>query len=185
MKKPAIVTLSMIALVVFFGFLFKSLGNDSTKLPSQLEGKKLPEFSTSQLLAPNAINKILTNEDIKGPALVNIWATWCPTCRDEHATLNELKAQGINIYGVNYKDEPAKAYEWLQTLGDPYVFNFLDTSGAVGIELGVYGAPETFFVDANNMIQYRHVGAILPEIWESQLKAIYKSLATTKEGDQS
>ncbi|GAA5101536.1 DsbE family thiol:disulfide interchange protein [Wohlfahrtiimonas larvae] len=176
MKKPVIVGITVAALMGVFGFFFITLGNDPSKLPSQLEGKPLPEFSASKLSAPGSIAQILTNEDIKGPALVNIWATWCPTCRDEHETLNVLKTQGINIYGVNYKDDPKLAYEWLQNLGNPYLFNFLDMSGAVGIELGVYGAPETFFVDKNNVIQYRHVGAILPDIWNSKLKAIYESL---------
>lgn len=176
MKKPVIVGLSMTSLLIIFTFFFITLGNDPSKLPSQLEGKPLPEFSTTKLDKPNSIATILTNEDIQGPALVNVWATWCPTCRDEHQTLNALKAQGITIYGVNYKDDPKLAYEWLQDLGDPYVFNFLDMSGAAGIELGVYGAPETFFVDQNNIIQYRHVGAILPDIWNTKLKAIYESL---------
>lgn len=181
MKKPAIVGITVAALMGIFGFFFITLGNDPSKLPSQLEGKPLPEFSTNKLVAPGSITTILTNEDIKGPALVNIWATWCPTCRDEHETLNVLKGQGVTIYGVNYKDDPKLAYDWLQALGDPYVFNFLDESGAAGIELGVYGAPETFFVDKNNVIKYRHVGAILPDVWNSKLKAIYESLDTQGE----
>lgn len=178
MKKPVIVGITIAVLVAIFGFFFTTLGNDPSKLPSQLEGKALPEFSANKLSAPGSIAQILTNDDIKGPALVNVWATWCPTCRDEHETLNVLKTQGVTIYGVNYKDDPKLAYEWLQNLGDPYLFNFLDMSGAVGIELGVYGAPETFFVDKNNVIKYRHVGAILPDIWNSKLKAIYESLDT-------
>lgn len=183
MKKPAITALTISALVVIFAFFFITLGNDPSKLPSQLEGKALPEFSSTKLVAPDAIATILTNEDIKGPALINVWATWCPTCRDEHETLNTLKGQGITIYGINYKDNPTLAHQWLNNLGDPYLFNFLDESGAVGIELGVYGAPETFFVDENNIIRYRHVGAILPDIWNTQLKAIYDSLFT--KGKQS
>lgn len=183
MKKPAITALTVSALVIIFGFFFITLGNDPSKLPSQLEGKPLPEFSSKKLDAPNSIAAILTNEDIKGPALINVWATWCPTCRDEHETLNILKDQGITIYGINYKDDPVLAHRWLQDLGDPYLFNFLDESGSVGIELGVYGAPETFFVDENNVIRYRHVGAILPDVWNSQLKTIYESLFA--KGDQS
>lgn len=183
MKKPVVVSITIAALVIIFGFFFTTLTNDPSKLPSQLEGKSLPEFSSKKLDAPNSIATILTNEDIKGPALINVWATWCPTCRDEHETLNGLKDQGITIYGINYKDDPTLAHQWLQNLGDPYLFNFLDESGAVGIELGVYGAPETFFVDENNIIRYRHVGAILPNVWNSELKTIYESLFT--QGDQS
>lgn len=178
MKKPAIATITILSLVAIFSFFFTTLGNDPSKLPSQLEGKPLPEFSAKKLDAPNSIATILTNEDIKGPALLNVWATWCPTCRDEHETLNVLKGQGITIYGVNYKDDPTLAYQWLEDLGNPYLFNFLDMSGAAGIELGVYGAPETFFIDANNVIKYRHVGAILPDVWNNQLKAVYESLLT-------
>ncbi len=182
MKKPMIVGITVAALVGIFGFFFTTLWNDPSKLPSQLEGKAMPEFSTNKLSAPGSISQILTNDDIKGPALVNVWATWCPTCKEEHETLNVLKTQGVNIYGVNYKDDSKLAHEWLQDLGDPYLFSFSDASGAIGIELGVYGAPETFFVDKNNVIQYRHVGAILPDIWNSKLKAIYESL--DKQGAQ-
>ncbi|OYQ74474.1 DsbE family thiol:disulfide interchange protein [Wohlfahrtiimonas sp. G9077] len=183
MKKPVIIAITVSVLVVIFAFFFITLGNDPSKLPSTREGKPVPEFSASKLVEPGHIAEIITNEDIKGPALLNVWATWCPTCRDEHATLNVLKDQGVRIYGVNYKDDPEKAYEWLEELGNPYLFNFLDMSGAVGIELGVYGAPETYFIDQNNVIHYRHVGAILPEIWETQLKAIYEEIMQT--GDPS
>ena len=168
-------------ILFFLILLISSVATKQTNsdyLPIPMEGKPLPEFSAPKLIGPDDIATIITNADIKGPALVNIWSTWNPMSQEENKTLNELKAQGVNIYGVNYKDDPKLAYEWLQNLGNPYLFNFLDMSGAVGIELGVYGAPETFFVDKNNVIQYRHVGAILPDIWNSKLKAIYESLDT-------
>lgn len=178
MKKAIIVVVTLIFLVGFILFFALGLNNRPDILPSQLKGKTVPEFTATKLDAPDRIKTILTNEDFKGPALINVWATWCPTCRDEHSTLNVLKKEGVTIYGINYKDDPKKAYAWLQELGNPYEFNVEDPSGSIGIDMGVYGAPETFFIDANNVIRYRHVGAILPQIWNQELKAIYNDLFT-------
>ena len=109
---------------------------------------------------------MISNEDLKGQvSLLNVWATWCPTCIAEHGMLMKLAEQGIRIFGVNYKDDPAKARRLLEQLGDPYRFVIEDVSGQLGIDLGVYGAPETFLLDPRGVIRYRHVGDINDRVW--------------------
>ncbi len=92
------------------------------------------------------------------PVLLNVWATWCPTCRAEHQYLNQLSAQGIRVVGMNYKDDRQKAISWLKELGNPYALSLFDGDGMLGLDLGVYGAPETFLIDGNGIIRYRHAG---------------------------
>lgn len=176
----AIVAGVIIAAVGFLIFLFMSLGNDSTYLPSALKGKQLPAFSAYEVAAPGTTARILTDEDIQGPALLNVWATWCPTCEAEHEALKEIGATGVPIYGVDYKDNPEKAYRWLRDLGNPYIFTIADESGQIGLNLGVYGAPETYFLDANNVIVHRHVGEISVDLWNRELKSIYESSFNTE-----
>ena len=116
-------------------------------------------------------------DELKGqPALLNVWATWCPTCKAEHEMLNRLAAQGVAIYGINYKDDSAAAREWLQRLGNPYRFNIEDPQGSLGIDLGVYGAPETFLLDKQGIIRAKHVGAIDENVWRSKLAPLYQQL---------
>lgn len=170
-----IVVAIVIVIVGFLGFLFTTLENDASKLPSVLVGKPLPSFSAYEVAGPGETARILTDEDIKGPALLNIWATWCPTCEAEHDALKEIGATGVPIYGVDYKDETQLAYEWLRDLGNPYIFTVADESGKIGLNLGVYGAPETYFLDENNNIIYRHVGEMTVELWENELKEVFES----------
>ncbi len=92
------------------------------------------------------------------PVLLNVWATWCPTCRAEHQYLNQLSAQGIRVVGMNYKDDRQKAISWLKELGNPYALSLFDGDGMLGLDLGVYGAPEAFLIDGNGIIRYRHAG---------------------------
>ena len=118
----------------------------------------------------------MTTEDLKGaPVLVNVWATWCPTCKAEHAFLNELAASGIRIIGINYKDDVAKAQDWLAAFGNPYVYNLSDPDGKLGLELGVYGAPETFLVDSQGIIRDKHIGDLNPQVW-ARLKPRFEGM---------
>ena len=110
------------------------------------------------------------------PMLLNVWATWCPTCYSEHKFLNELAADGVYIVGMNYKDEREKALVWLDKLDNPYKISLYDPDGMLGLDLGVYGAPETFFIDSQGVIQYKHVGDINPRNWNDELQAIYQQL---------
>ena len=124
-----------------------------------------------------AEQQFVTEQDFKGDVvLVNVWATWCISCRVEHPYLQLLADQGVAIYGINYKDEDEAARRWLADLGDPYRANIVDTTGSLGLDLGVYGAPETYFVDAAGVIRYRHVGVIDERIWRSRLEPIYQEL---------
>lgn len=140
---------------------------DPSALPSALVGKPLPDFELS-LLSDPAINKV--SNDLHGkPALLNVWATWCVACRAEHAYLNLLSTRGVTIYGLNYKDDRAEANKWLQRLGNPYTFNLFDDTGQLGLNLGVYGAPETYVLDENGIIRYRHVGVLDEKTWQRKI----------------
>ena len=121
--------------------LFRGLSLDPTALPSALIGKSLPEFALADLHTGEPQSR----ESLVGaPMLINVWATWCYSCRVEHPFLLELAERGIKIVGLNYKDDSAKALQWLADLGDPYAISLADTEGVFGLDLGVYGAPETY-----------------------------------------
>ncbi|MFT4874729.1 DsbE family thiol:disulfide interchange protein [Congregibacter sp.] len=155
--------------------LFRGLSLDPQGLPSALIDKPLPVFSLPALRT----EQTLSNADLVGePALLNVWATWCISCRVEHPYLQRLADTGVRIYGLNYKDDAVAARSWLDNLGDPYQASVVDADGALGLDLGVYGAPETYFIDANGVIRYRHVGVIDERIWTGRLKAIYDALRT-------
>ncbi len=150
------------------------LHNDPRELPSALLDKPFPEFSQPALGEPE---RLLTRNDFLGrPALVNVWATWCPTCRQEHAYFNKLAAQGVPIYGINYKDEEDKAQKWLLDLKDPYVMNVSDPRGSLGMNLGVYGAPETFIIDSEGVIRFKYVGAVDDRVWKEKMAPVYEGL---------
>ncbi|MGL4734371.1 MAG: DsbE family thiol:disulfide interchange protein [Enterovibrio sp.] len=108
--------------------------------------------------------------------LLNVWATWCPTCYQEHTYLQTLARKGINIIGLNYKDQREKAIAWLSTLKDPYQVNLFDGSGMLGFDLGVWGAPETFLVDGKGIIRYRHIGEINEQNWKKTLQPLYQAI---------
>lgn len=155
-------------------FLYRGLFLDPSELPSALIDKPLPEFSLPSLENPE---RMLSAGDFKGEAaLVNVWATWCPTCRAEHEMLNQLASQGVVVYGVNYKDDSEAARRWLNELGNPYRLNVEDPEGSLGINLGVYGAPETFLIDKDGVIRHKYVGAIDQRVWREQLAALYQEL---------
>ena len=155
-------------------FLYRGLFLDPTELPSALIGKPLPSFSLPSVDDPQ---RAVTAEDIKGkPALVNVWATWCVACKVEHPVLNKLAEQGVVIHGVNYKDDNAAAQKWLRDFHDPYQLNVRDEQGTLGLDLGVYGAPETFLVDKQGIIRHKYVGVIDERVWREQLAALYQQL---------
>ena len=168
--------LLFIPLALFIGmgfFLWKGLYLDPREIPSALVDRPMPGFELPSLTEPE---HKLSAADLKGEvALVNVWATWCPTCKEEHSFLNQLAQQGITIYGINYKDEPVKATAWLQRYLNPYREVILDQEGRLGLDLGVYGAPETYVIDAQGTIRYRHVGAVDAKVWKS-LEAIMQQV---------
>ena len=157
-------------------FLFRGLALDPSEMPSALIDRPLPAFSLPRLGEANR----LTEEDLKGrPALLNVWATWCPSCRVEHPYLQTLADQGVLIYGLNYKDKDADALRWLDALGDPYTFNIVDREGTLGVDLGVYGAPETYLLDADGIVRYRHVGVVDEGVWQNILQPLFQQLGGT------
>lgn len=160
----------------------QDLAIDPSALPSALIGKPVPAFALPSLDEPG---RTLTEQDFRGEvALVNVWATWCPTCRAEHAMFNKLASQGVTIHGINYKDNSEAARRWLEELGNPYQLNVEDPQGSLGINLGVYGAPETFLIDADGVIHYKYVGAVDERVWADQLGPRYQALLELASGGQ-
>jgi len=138
---------------------------DPSALPSALIGKPIPASSLSTLEDANAVVD-LQQAFREKPFILNVWATWCISCRAEHEYLNQLDRAGINVVGLNYKDERPEAKRWLENLGDPYTVVLVDGEGEYGLELGVYGAPETYIVDREGIVRYRHVGVLNQRAWE-------------------
>jgi cytochrome c biogenesis protein CcmG/thiol:disulfide interchange protein DsbE len=168
------VPLALFAVILVLGYLGFRL-DDPHRLPSALLDKPFPEFSATVLGEPE---RTVSRADLVGtPVLVNVWATWCPTCKAEHEELIRIDRQSdLRIVGVNYKDDPAKAMRWLVDFGDPYEFVLEDGDGSRGVELGVYGAPESFLLDASGTIVYKRVGEINPRVWQDEIVPILNRL---------
>lgn len=150
--------------IIMCAFLLRGLSLDPTELPSALIDKPLPDFELPVLDSEDG--KTVSRADLIGePFLLNVWATWCPSCRHEHPYLLELAAQGINIVGMDYKDERMPALQWLKALKNPYSIVIFDEEGSLGLDMGVYGAPETYLVDAEGVVRYRHVGVVNLQVW--------------------
>lgn len=161
--------------LTFCVLLYKGLFlENKTELPSALLNNPLPEF---QLTTLNDPQQTVTRNDVTGEVfLLNVWGSWCPSCRAEHPYLLALQEQGARIIGLNYKDDRTEAQQWLQHGGDPYQLNIFDPQGKLGLDLGVYGSPETFLVDKAGVIRYKHVGVVDNRVWEETLKPRYELL---------
>ncbi len=168
-----LVPLAIFALLV--ALLFRGLSLDPKIVPSPLVGKPIPAFSLTRLDDPTAT---ISDADFKGKvSLLNVWATWCVSCRGEHEVLVQLARTGqVDIYGLNYKDNRADAQRWLTQLGNPYIANAFDSDGRVGIDWGVYGTPETFIIDREGIIRHKHVGPITIEILKEEILPIVARL---------
>ena len=159
----------LIIIVVVAPFLYFALKPKSDALPSVLIGRPIPTFSLPNLHNPS---QIITEKDLAGEfALINVWATWCQYCRVEHPFLMDLAKQGVAIYGLNWRD-PAQqeALSWLTRLGNPYKLTIADVDNHLGLDLGVYGAPETFLIDPQGMIIYKYVGPLSPAVWQNEFQ---------------
>lgn len=148
----------------------EALGRNPSDIPSPLIGKPAPIFSLPDLHQPD---RVVSNADFAGaPYLLNVWGSWCPECRNEHAVITELARSGkIRVVGFNYKDEPADALRWLGQFGDPYSVIAADIDGRSAIEWGIYGAPETFLVDAAGVVVFKHIGPLTPQVIEREVLA--------------
>ncbi len=173
--KKLIYILPLIAFFVLVGFFVIGLQKDPSLIPSPLIGKPVPAFTTTQLLDTD---KSFSQADLKGEvSLLNFWATWCPTCRAEHDVFMEIaRNKLVPIYGIDYKDKPEDAKQWLAQLGDPYKTVAVDPKGEIGINWGLYGTPETFVIDQQGIIRYKHVGPVSWQVWKEDLEPIVNEL---------
>ena len=160
--------------IVWLSYLGLGL-EDRDKLPSALIGKPFPNFEARSLFDASA--NIGSEQLIGRPTLVNVWATWCPTCKAEHAELIEIAEDtDLQLIGINYKDDRSDAIQWLAEFGNPFDRVLEDPRGDLGVELGVYGAPETFLLDRRGYIVYKRVGAITEQVWLGQMLPVVKRL---------
>ena len=156
----------LIVFAVLAVFLWRGLSIDPSHLPSALVDKPMPEFTLPILGKEEELQK----SDLNGkPYLVNIWGTWCPACYQEHPYLVKLAESGVSILGVNWRDDRVEAIKWLEKLKNPYSHVVEDQAGRLVLDLGVAAAPETFVVDSQGIIKYRHTGPVTEEIWKRQL----------------
>lgn len=149
-------------------------GDDPKNLESALVGKPVPAKTLTDLLSTKTFDESLFKQGKL--LLLNVWATWCPTCYAEHQYLNHLAKQGVPIIGLDYKDNSEKAVKWLHDLGNPYQVVLKDEKGSFALDLGVYGAPETFIVDGKGVIHYRYAGDVNERVWQEKLQPIYQKL---------
>jgi cytochrome c biogenesis protein CcmG/thiol:disulfide interchange protein DsbE len=161
--------------LLLVGFLAAGLKLNPREVPSPLVGKPAPAFELPVL---QQANKKFAPSDMRGKVwLLNVWASWCESCRDEHPLLVDLSKKGVlPILGLNYKDKGEDAQRWLARFGDPYQLSAVDTDGRIGIDYGVYGVPETYLIDAEGVIRYKQIGAITPAILEQKILPLAAAL---------
>jgi cytochrome c biogenesis protein CcmG/thiol:disulfide interchange protein DsbE len=161
--------------VALLAFLFVGLRLNPREVPSPFIGKPAPAFELTELQEPD---KRFARRDMDGKVwLLNVWASWCVACREEHPILVEFSKQKIlPVVGLNYKDKPEDAKAWLQQFGNPYTLSVVDQDGRVGIDYGVYGVPESFLIDRKGVIRYKQIGPITPEALEKKILPLAREL---------
>ena len=170
---------AMLAVVLAWG-----LTRDPSTLPSTLIGKAVPEFA----LPPVKGRTLgLSSTDLKGEvSLVNVFASWCVACREEHPLFMKLAAQGtVPLHGLNYKDQPDDAAKWLDSLGDPYTRTGADINGRVAIDWGVYGVPETFVIGADGRVAYKHIGPVTEDALAGTILPLVEELRRQAQSDST
>jgi len=172
--------LPLILVIALGVVLYRGLSLNPQDMPSALVGKSMPDFSLSTL---NHNEKTVTKTDLTGDiVLLNVWATWCPTCKYEHPYLVDIaKSKQVKLYGLNYKDDRGAAQQWLKNYEDPYQFSIFDEAGTLGLNLGVYGAPETFVIDHHGIIRKRFAGAIDTRVWRQEFEPLIAMLIKEKQ----
>ena len=177
-KRPLLRVATVVPLVgvaALIVLLAAGLGHDPREIPSVLIGKPVPKFS----LPPVRGRTLgLSSADLKGDvSIVNVFASWCVACREEHPLLMQMKREGVvPIHGLNYKDQPADAQKWLDEMGDPYTRTGADIDGRVAIDWGVYGVPETFVIDREGRIAYKQIGPVTPQLVDETLRPLIAKL---------
>ena len=171
--KRFLVPLAIFVLLV--GFLAAGLRLDPREVPSPLIDRPAPPFTLPQLADPK---RHLSQKDMLGQVwLLNVWASWCVSCREEHPVLVDLAgAKVVPIYGLNYKDQRDAALAWLKQFGDPYALSIMDMDGRIGIDYGVYGVPETYVIDKQGVIRYKRIGPVDREVLDTKILPLVRKL---------
>lgn len=183
-RRNALAFLPLAVAAVLGVVLAWGLTRDPSNLPSTLIGKAVPDFA----LPPVKGRTLgLSSADLEGEvSLVNVFASWCVACREEHPLFMTLAAQGtVPLHGLNYKDQPDDAAKWLDSLGDPYTRTGADISGRVAIDWGVYGVPETFIIGADGRVAYKHIGPVSDEALNGTILPLVEELRRQAEGDNA
>jgi cytochrome c biogenesis protein CcmG/thiol:disulfide interchange protein DsbE len=175
MKRRLLFFVPLVAFIALTAFLLRGLWLDPREVPSPLIGKPAPQFERPKLAAAG---ESLTNNDMLGKVWVlNVWASWCAPCREEHPVWNEFARKNqAPLVGLNYKDQDDAATRWLRDLGNPYTVSIADRDVRVGIDFGVYGVPETFVIDKGGVIRFKHIGPLTPEVLNTQIVPLLKGL---------
>ncbi len=165
----------LVAFVALAAFLAVGLTRDPREIPSPFIGKPAPAFRVSELHEPA---RMVTPEEMKGKVwMLNVWASWCVSCRVEHPVLLDFaKKSSVPIVGLDYKDTREQGRQWLAKLGNPYVASAFDEDGRIGIDYGVYGVPETFVIDKQGVIRYKQIGPVTAEALEEKILPLLRSL---------
>jgi len=161
--------------IVLVLFLAVGLRLDPRQVPSPLINKPAPPFTLPQLDDPQ---RQFSEKDMLGKVwMLNVWASWCVSCREEHPVLVEFSKKNIvPIYGLNYKDERKDALAWLGKLGNPYTLSIMDADGRIGIDYGVYGVPETYVIDKQGVIRYKQIGPVTPDVLDAKIIPLVRKL---------
>jgi cytochrome c biogenesis protein CcmG/thiol:disulfide interchange protein DsbE len=165
----------LLVFLVLVAFLWVGLSRNPREVPSPLIGKPAPAFDLPQLKAPE---KRFSPADMRGQVwLLNVWASWCVSCREEHPVLVDLaRSHDVPIVGLDYKDQREDALRWLDRLGDPYTVSVSDVDGRVGIDYGVYGVPETYVIDRQGVIRLKHIGPVTPDVLTTKILPLVAEL---------
>ena len=161
--------------IVLVGFLAVGLRLNPREVPSPLINKPAPAFTLPELTDPQ---RMFSEKDMLGKVwLLNVWASWCVSCREEHPVLVAFsKRKIVPVYGLNYKDDRKDALAWLEKLGNPYTMSIMDRDGRIGINYGVYGVPETYVIDKKGVIRYKQIGPVTPEILDAKIVPLVRKL---------
>lgn len=164
--------IAFVGLAVFLGY---GLTQDPKELPSQLIDRPLPEFALPGIATDGGPG--IASASFRGePRLLNVWASWCAACPQEHPVLTRIAQEGFPVYGIAWKDKPEDSRAWLARYGNPYAGIGADQQGRTAIDLGVTGVPETFIVDKKGRVRFKQIGPISPEVWEGQIKPLMQQL---------
>lgn len=166
-----LLALPLLLCTILVALYFHGMTFDPNETGSRLVGKPVPSFNLPSLYDDRVL---LHSGNIKGPAIINVWAAWCGACRDEHAQLIRIsREEGIAVYGVDYQDDAETARTWLKQNGNPFTWVMFDGAAAAGLVLDVYSLPQTYAIDANGVVRARHIGALTEPVWQQLRDAIF------------